>query len=155
LTDECFWEALKLYSGPIWASHHNCRALTPHQRQLSDDQIRALIERDTVIGVALDGWMLVPDWVRGQTTPQSRNLRLERVLDHVDHICQIAGNALHVGLGSDLDGGFGREQTPCDLETIADIRRLPELIQHRGGTGDDARDFAHGNFLRFLHRALR
>jgi membrane dipeptidase len=155
LTDECFWEALNLYSGPIWASHHNCRALTPHQRQLADDQIRALIERDAVIGVALDGWMLVPDWVRGQTTPQSRNLRLEPALDHVDHICQIAGNALHVGLGSDLDGGFGREQTPCDLETIADVRRLPEIIQQRGGSQDDALNFAHGNFLRFLRRALR
>jgi membrane dipeptidase len=155
LTDECFWEALKMYSGPIWASHHNCRALTPHQRQLADDQIRALIQRDAVIGIALDGWMLVPDWVRGQTTPESRHLRLERAIEHIDHICQIAGNALHVGLGSDLDGGFGREQTPCDLETIADVRRLPELIRQRGGNPDDARNFAHGNFLRFLRRALR
>ncbi|HUD48407.1 MAG TPA: membrane dipeptidase [Candidatus Baltobacteraceae bacterium] len=155
LTDECFWEALKLYSGPIWASHHNCRALTPHQRQLADDQIRALIERDAVIGIALDGWMMVPDWVRGQTTPESRGLRLERAIEHVDHICQIAGNALHVGVGSDLDGGFGREQTPCDVETIADVRRLPELVRQRGGTAEDARNFAHGNFLRFLRRALR
>ncbi len=155
LTDECFWEALKLYSGPIWASHHNCRALTPHQRQLPDDQLRALIERDAVIGTALDGWMLIPDWVRGQTTPESRNLRLEKAVEHIDHVCQIAGNALHVGLGSDLDGGFGREQTPCDIETIADVRRFPELIQQRGGTPEDARNFAHGNFLRFLRRALQ
>jgi membrane dipeptidase len=154
LTDECFWEALKLYSGPIWASHHNCRALTPHQRQLPDDQIRALIERDAVIGIAFDGWMLVPGWVRGQTTPESRGLRLERAIEHVDHICQIAGNSLHVGLGSDLDGGFGREQTPVDLDTIADVRRLPELIRQRGGSEDDARNFAHGNFLRFLRRNL-
>ncbi len=155
LTDECFWEALKLYSGPIWASHHNCRALTPQQPHLPDDQIRALIERDAVIGAALDGWMLVPDWVRGKTTPESRDLRLERVIEHVDHICQIAGNSLHVGLGSDLDGGFGREQTPCDLETVADVRRLPELIRQRGGSEADARNFAHGNFLRVLRRALR
>jgi membrane dipeptidase len=154
LTDECFWETLELYSGPIWASHHNCRALTPHQRQLADDQIRALIERGAVIGIALDGWMLVPDWVRGTTTPESRGLRLEHAIEHVDHICQIAGNALHVGLGSDLDGGFGREQTPSDLETIADVRRLPELIRERGGSEEDARNFAHGNFLRFLRRAL-
>jgi membrane dipeptidase len=155
LTDECFWEALNLYSGPIWASHHNCRALTPHQRQLADDQIRALIERGAVIGIALDAWMLLPDWVRGRTTPESRGLRLERAIEHIDHICQIAGNALHVGLGSDLDGGFGREQTPCDLETIADVRRLPELMRQRGGGLDDARNFAHGNFLRFLRRAWR
>ncbi len=155
LTDECFWEAMNTYSGPIWASHHNCRALTPDQRQLADDQIRALIERHAVIGVALDGWMLVPDWVRGQTTPESCHLRLERAIDHVDHICQMAGNALHVGLGSDLDGGFGREQTPCDLETIADVRRLPELIRQRGGSAEDAQNFAHGNFLRFLRGTLQ
>jgi membrane dipeptidase len=154
LTDECFWEALKIYSGPIWASHHNCRALTPHQRQLADDQIRALIERDAVIGIALDGWMLIPDWVRGKSTPESRGLRLDRAIDHIDHICQIAGNALHVGLGSDLDGGFGREQTPCDLETIADVPRMPELIRQRGGSEEDARNFAHGNFLRFLKRVM-
>ncbi|HEX3988063.1 MAG TPA: membrane dipeptidase [Verrucomicrobiae bacterium] len=154
LTDEGFWEALKIYSGPIWASHHNCRALTPHQRQLSDDQIRALIERDAVIGAALDGWMLVPDWIRGKTTPESRGLRLESVVEHVDHICQIAGNSRHVGLGSDLDGGFGKEQSPSDMETIADVRRLPELIRQRGGSEDDARNFAHGNFLRFLRLAL-
>jgi membrane dipeptidase len=154
LTDECFSEALKLYSGAIWASHHNCRALTPHQRQLSDDQIRTLIERDAVIGVAMDAWMLVPDWVRGQTTPESRSLGLERALEHVDHVCQIAGNALHVGIGSDLDGGFGREQTPCDVETIADLQRLPQMMIQRGGSQEDARNFAHGNFLRFLRRAL-
>jgi membrane dipeptidase len=155
LSDECFWEALEIYSGPIWASHHNCRALTPHQRQLADDQIRALIERDAVIGIALDGWMLVPNWVRGQTTPESSGLRLERAVDHIDHICQIAGNSRHVGLGSDLDGGFGREQTPCDLETIADVRKFPELILQRDGSKEDALNFAHGNFLRFLRRALR
>lgn len=155
LTDECFWEALKLYSGPIWASHHNCRALTPHQRQLADDQIRALIERDAVIGIALDGWMLVPDWVREQTTPESSRLRLERAVEHIDHICQLAGNSRHMGLGSDLDGGFGREQTPCDLETIANVRSLPELIRERGGSEDDARNFSHENFLRVLRRAFR
>jgi membrane dipeptidase len=155
LTDECFWEALKLYSGPIWASHHNCRALAPDQRQLADDQIRVLIERDAVIGTALDGWMLIPDWVRGQTTPQSRRLRLEKAVDHIDHICQIAGNSLHVGLGSDLDGGFGREQTPCDVETIADVRRFPDLIRQRGGSESDALNFAHQNFLRVLRCGLQ
>ncbi|MGA2751616.1 MAG: membrane dipeptidase [Verrucomicrobiota bacterium] len=154
LSDDCFWEAIKSYSGPIWASHHNCRALVPHQRQLADEQIRALIERDAVIGVALDGWMLVAGWVRDQTTPHSCALRLEKVIEHIDHICQLAGDCLHIGLGSDLDGGFGREQTPCDLETIADVARLPQLLLGRGGTAEDAENFAHGNFLRFLWRAL-
>jgi len=154
LSDDCFWEALKLFSGPLWASHHNCRALVPHQRQLSDEQIRALIERDAVIGAALDAWMIVPGWVRGETTPEARDLRLEKLVEHIDHICQIAGNARHVGLGSDLDGAFGREQTPLDVNTIADVQRLPELLRARGYTEEDAVKFAHENFLRFLRRVL-
>jgi membrane dipeptidase len=154
LTDECFWEALKIFTGPVWASHSNCRALVPHQRQLADDQIRALVERDAVIGAALDCWMLAPDWVQGRTTSEARGLRLEAVIEHIDHVCQIAGNARHVGLGSDLDGGFGREQSPCDLDTIADVGRLSDLLKARGWSEEDIKDFAHGNFLRVLRRAL-
>ncbi|MGO8701523.1 MAG: dipeptidase [Limisphaerales bacterium] len=154
LSDECFSEALANFSGPVWASHHNCRALVPHQRQLSDDQIRALIERDAVIGVVLDAWMLVPGWVHGETTPQTCGLRLAQAVEHIDHVCQIAGNARHIGLGSDLDGGFGNEQTPCDLDTIADVRGLLDLLRARGWKADDITSFAHGNFLRVLGRAL-
>jgi membrane dipeptidase len=154
LSDACFWEALENFSGPVWASHHNCRALVPHQRQLADDQIRALIERDAVIGAALDGWMLVPDWVQGQTTAEERGLRLEKVVEHIDHVCQIAGNTRHTGLGSDLDGGFGGEQTPCDLDTIADLGRLCDLLEARGWSACDITNFAHGNFLRILRRGL-
>lgn len=154
LSDECFWEALDIFSGPVWASHHNCRALVPHQRQLADDQIRALIERDAVIGAALDGWMIVPDWVQGQTTSEARGLRLEMLVEHIDHICQIAGNTRHVGLGSDLDGGFGGEQAPCDLETIAGVSHLGDLLQARGWSAEDSTNFAHGNFLRILRKTL-
>lgn len=153
LSDECFWEALANFSGPVWASHHNCRALAPHQRQLTDDQIKALIERDAVIGVALDAWMLAPGWVREATSPQP-DVRLAQVVEHIDHVCQIAGNARHTGLGSDLDGGFGNEQTPRDLDTIADTRGLLDLLRERGWKADDIANFAHGNFLRVLGRAL-
>jgi membrane dipeptidase len=154
LSDECFWEALESFSGPVWASHHNCRALVPHQRQLSDDQIRALLERDAVIGAAMDGWMIVPGWVQGETTTESCDLRLEKLVEHIDHVCQIAGNALHTGLGSDLDGGFGGEQTPSELETIADVGRLSDLLRTRGWSAEDITHFAHDNFLRLLRRAL-
>ncbi len=154
LSDECFWESLKIFSGPVWASHHNCRSLVPHQRQLADDQIRALLERDAVIGAALDCWMLTPDWVQGQMSSEARGLRLGAVVEHIDHICQIAGNTRHAGLGSDLDGGFGREQSPCDLDTIADVGRLHDLLQARGWSEQDLKNFAHGNFLRILRRAL-
>jgi membrane dipeptidase len=153
LCDECFWEALDLFDGPIWASHQNCRALVPHLRQFSDEQIKALSVRGAVIGVALDAWMLVPGWERGQTTPQSANVTLERFVDHIDHICQITGNVRHVGIGSDLDGAFGREQTPADLDTIADLARILPLLEQRGYKTEDIEAVTSGNFINFLRRA--
>lgn len=154
LTDEEFWEALDLYQGPIWASHSDCRVLAPHQRQLADEQIKALAQRGAVIGAALDAWMMVPNWVRRQTTPQAVGLKLEKIVEHIDHVCQIAGNANHSGIGSDLDGGFGREQSPMDLDTIADLARIPDMLRARGYTEVDVQNIAHGNFLRFLGEAL-
>ncbi len=154
LTDEEFWEALDLYQGPIWASHSDCRALAPHQRQLSDEQIKALTQRGAVIGAALDAWMMVPNWVRQQTTPQAVGLTLEKLVEHIDHVCQIAGSAKHSGIGSDLDGGFGTEQTPMDLRTVADLARVPELLRARGYSEQDIAGISHGNFLHFLGRAL-
>jgi membrane dipeptidase len=137
----------------VWASHSNCRALVPHNRQFSDDQIRALLQRGAVIGAAFDAWMLTPGWVRGVTTPESAGVTLETVIDHIDHICQIAGNARHSGIGSDLDGAFGREQCPADVQTIADLSRLPALLAARGYSEQDVELIAHGNFVRFLREA--
>ena len=96
-----------------------------HNRQFSDEHIRELIARGAVIGAAFDAWMIVPDWVRGTSTPENAGVTLERVIDHIDHICQIAGNARHCMIGSDLDGAFGREQCPSDVETIADLAKIP------------------------------
>ena len=101
----------------------------------------------------MDAWMLVPGWVRGTTTPQAAGVTLAHVVEHIGHVCQVAGNALHIGLGSDLDGAFGTEQTPQDLETIADLARLPDLLRERGFAEPDIANFAHGNFLRFLRAA--
>lgn len=153
LCDDCFWEALDVFQGPVWASHHNCRALVPHNRQLSDEMIRALIQRGAVIGAALDAWMLVPGWVRGRTTPSSSGVKLVHVLDHIDRVCQIAGNAMHAGIGSDLDGAFGTEQTPGDLDSVADLRGIPAGLRARGYSDEDVARVAHGNFLGLLLRA--
>jgi membrane dipeptidase len=152
LCDDSFWEALDAFHGPVWASHSNCRALVPHNRQFADDQICALVARDAVIGVALDAWMLVPDWRRGHTTPGGAGVTLSTVVDHIDRICQVAGDAKHVGIGSDLDGAFGREQTAADLSTIADLARLPALLAARGYSPADISGIAHGNFVGFLRR---
>lgn len=150
LCEESFWEALNSFNGPVWASHSNARALVNHNRQLSDDQIKSLIERGAVIGGALDAWMLKPGWVRGKSTPEKMNVTLDSVIDHLDHICQIAGNALHIGIGSDLDGAFGKEQCPYDIDTIADFQRMPELLLARGYSQSDVENIMYKNFIRFL-----
>lgn len=154
LSDQCFEEALEIYGGPVLASHHNCRALVPHQRQLTDEQIKRLIQRDAVIGTALDAWMLVPDWVRGQTRPEEAGAKLETMVNHIDRVCQLAGNARHAAVGTDLDGGFGREQSPYDLDTIADLRHLPDLLRRRGYDEEAIAGILHGNWLRFFRQAL-
>jgi membrane dipeptidase len=153
LCDDAFWDAMKIFTGPIWASHNNCRHLVNHNRQFSDEQIRELIAREAVIGGALDAWMMVPGWVRGQSTPQQMNCKLEILIDHLDHICQLAGNTLHVGMGTDLDGAYGREQCPYDLETIADLQKFPALLRKRGYREADIENVMHGNWLRFLRNA--
>jgi membrane dipeptidase len=155
LTDEGFWEALQLFKGPVWASHNNCRALVNHQRQFSDEQLKALIERNAVIGLALDAWMMVPGWVRGRSTPKEMNCSLEVMIDHLDHICQLAGNTSHVGIGSDLDGAFGKEQCPYDFETIADLQKLPSMFSKRGYSPADIENMMYGNWLRFLSNAWK
>jgi membrane dipeptidase len=150
LSDGCFWDALDVYHGPIWASHSNCRSLAPDPRQFSDEQLKAIIERGGVIGCVLDSWMMVPGWIRGQTTAQEVGLLLEVLLDHMEHICQLAGNSNHVGLGSDLDGGYGTEQVPMDLDTIGDLVRLPEMLRQRGFSVEEAGRVLSGNFLDLL-----
>ena len=153
LCDEAFWDALDHFGGPVWASHSNCRALVPHDRQFTDEQIQALIARGAVIGMPLDAWMMVPDWVPKKTTPQERNLTLEVMIDHMDHVCQLAGNANHVGIGTDLDGGFGTEQCPMDVDTIADLQKLPEMLSRRGYSDTDIEKIMYRNFVDFLLRA--
>jgi membrane dipeptidase len=153
LCDDSFWEALDSFNGPVWASHNNCRELVPNDRQFSNEQIKSLVNRGAVIGGALDAWMLVPDWKRGETTPESSGVKLDHLVDHMDHICQITGNANHIGIGTDLDGGFGLEQSPGDLDTIADLQRLPDMLAARGYSPEDIAGVMNGNFMRFLNSA--
>lgn len=155
LCDNSFREAMDNFHGHVWASHNNCRALVDHNRQFSDDQIRELVSRGAVIGAVMDAWMIVPGWQKGVSTPRGMNCGLEALLDHMDHICQIAGNALHIGIGSDLDGAFGKEQSPHDIETIADISKIPGLLSGRGYSATDIANVMHGNWLRFLRTAWR
>ena len=155
LTDLGFSQAMEIYKGPVWASHHNCRALVKNQRQLTDDQIKILIERGSVIGGVMDAWMLTDGWIRGVSIPKARGTDLNSLIDNYDHICQIAGNANHIAIGSDLDGAFGTEQSPYDLDTITDLQKLPDLLKQRGYSEADIRNILHGNWLRFLKKAWK
>lgn len=155
LCDDAFWDAMDLYNGHIWASHNNCRAFVNHNRQFSDNMIKALIDRDAIIGIALDAWMMVPNWVRGVSTPKGMNCSLEIMANNIDHACQLAGNTNHVAIGSDLDGAFGTEQCPYDLTTIADIQKVPIILKNRGYSNEDIEKIANGNWIRFMRKALK
>ena len=154
LCDESFREALDIYYGPVWASHNNCRAFVPHNRQFTDEQITELANRDAVIGVALDAWMMVPGWVRGKSDPKNMGVSLKLMINNVDHICQLIGDSLHAGIGSDLDGAFGREQCPFDLDTIADLQKVPEKLSEIGYSASDTQNIMSNNWIRFLKKNL-
>ena len=129
LSDTSFWETMEIYNGNLWASHNNCRKFVNHNRQFSDDQIKEIIRRDGVIGVPLDAWMMVPNWIRGKSTPETMGVTLNQMIENIDHICQLSGNSNHVGIGTDLDGAFGIEQTPTDIDTIADLQKVPLMLK--------------------------
>lgn len=152
LSDTSFFQALDVFSGPVVASHNNCRALVDDGRQFSDEQIMLLVERGAVIGAAFDAWMLAPGWIRGQTKREV--VDIQAVADHIDHVCQIAGNSHHAAIGSDLDGGFGTEQTPTGLDRISDLQELDAILTGRGYSSAAVDDVFHGNWLRFFQRAL-
>lgn len=154
LCDDSFWETMDLYHGPVWASHNNCRTFVPHNRQFSDEQITELINREAVIGVALDAWMMVPGWVRGKSDPKTLGVSLKQMINNIDHICQLAGNSFHAAVGSDLDGGYGTEQCPYDLDTIADLQKVPGMLYETGYSESDVQNILSGNWIRFLKKNL-
>ncbi len=154
LCDDAFWDAMEIFKGPVWASHNNCRKLVDHNRQFSDEMIKVLIERGAVIGCPLDAWMMVPGWQRHISNPEAMACNLEKAVDHIDHICQLAGNTLHVGIGTDLDGGYGTEQSPYDLDTIGDLHKFPSLLSNRGYKETDIKNFMHGNWINIMRKSL-
>ncbi len=151
LSDVAFWQLLDHFDGRIHASHQNSRRIAPWQRQFSDQQYKAVIDRNGVIGMAFDVIMMQPGYVRGVSAAE---VTIERAVDNIDIVCQLAGNALHVGIGTDLDGGYGVEQTPADLDKISDLQRLPELLGKRGYSDQDIVGIMHGNWLRFFGETL-
>lgn len=170
LSDRCFEQALDHFSGPTLASHCNCRTLVPDQRQLSDDQIRRLLERSGMVCCAADSWMLSPgyqrpkpsflrqpgdpeSWKDLQRTPRCE-IPIDRIADHLDYVCQMAGDSLHAAFGSDLDGGYGTEQCPEGLDSIADLQKIGGILASRGYAERDIANIFHGNLQGFFEKHL-
>lgn len=151
LSDAAFKQAMDWFGGKVLASHQNARRFVDHQRQFSDEQLRAMIGRGGVIGASFDAWMLQPNWIKGSSKPE---VTMERVVDNIEHVCQLAGNTNHAGIGSDLDGGFGKDQCPADVDTIADLRRLPEILARRGFDAGEIAGIMHDNFARLFGEVL-
>lgn len=151
LSDNAFWQVTERFGGRVLASHQNARKFCDWQRQFSDEQLKWVFSRGGVVGIAFDAIMLQPGWVRGVTKPV---VTIERAVDNIDHMCQLAGSAKHVGIGSDLDGGYGNEQTPADLNTITDLQKIPDILTRRGYSSADVQGIMHGNWIRFFSEVL-
>lgn len=148
-------ESLDIYPGQIVATHTNCLALMPEyefNRLLSDRVIHGILERDGMIGVVPFNTFLKDGWLVGKS--KREEVSLDRLVDHIDHICQIAGDARHVGIGSDFDGGFGWQSTPHEIDTIADLQKLIPLLSARGYSEEDAAAILGGNWINQLYRSL-
>lgn len=151
LAEESFWQALRLYRGPVIASHSNCRRYVPTDRQLSDDMIRAIVDRDGVIGVVLYNRFLNAEWNTGD---RKSAIRLETVVRHIEYICELARDTRHVGIGSDLDGGFGREGIPAELNSCADLPLIGQALATAGWRADEVAAVLGDNWIRWLGEAL-
>lgn len=152
LAEASFFEALELFSGPVIASHSNCRKYVPTDRQLSDDMIRTLVQHDGIMGIVLYNSFLKNSWenegkIKSQVT-------LHHVLEQIQHVCEIAGNAKHVGIGTDFDGGFGAESIPAELDTVADLWKVHEALAAVQFSEEDMNEIMSGNWLRILRNSL-
>jgi membrane dipeptidase len=154
MSEESSLQALDRYEGPVLASHANARTILknpPNDRHLTDQAIHKLIERDGIIGITPYNKFLKPDW---KPTDDRRDVKIQTLADHIDHICQLAGNIHHVGFGTDFDGGFGWPEVPLEINTIADLPKLSPILAERGFSAQEIELIMGGNWKHFLERTL-
>lgn len=144
-------EALDRYDGPVIASHSNARAIVPTMRQLSDVQIRGIGEREGVVGINMFNCFLRPNHKKGDP---KELVPLDQVVAHIDHICQLLGDARHVGLGTDMDGGFGAGDIASPIDSSADLPLIAGSLAAHGYGEEDIRMIMGGNWLALLERVL-
>jgi membrane dipeptidase len=147
-------QALDGYPGHIIASHANALALIKgidSNRHLSTQVIEKLVERGGVMGVVPYNAFLQGGW---KLADGKEAVILDMVADQIDFICQVTGEAAHVGLGSDFDGGFGYQATPAEINTIADLQKLVPLLQQKGYTQSDVMAIFSQNWLSLIQEGL-
>ncbi len=154
LSDTSFWDAAKLYEGPVYSSHTNCRVLADDPRQFTDDQIKFITGRDGVLGLSMHFAMIKGGFTGEACRVDPSEVTLDHLADHIDHICQLTGSAKHIAIGSDLDGGFGSERCPVGLDSCEDMHKIGPIMTSRGYSEADIAGFYHRNWLRFLRRVL-
>jgi membrane dipeptidase len=151
MAEQSFFDALDLFGGAVIASHSNCRALVNTDRQLSDEMIRAILARDGVIGSVLYNRFLKEGWDK---SARKEDVTLADVARHIQRICELAGDARHIGIGTDFDGGFGMESAPREIDTVADLQRLDDALAAASFGDEDIANILGGNWVRLLQRAL-
>ncbi|MEJ2010965.1 MAG: membrane dipeptidase [Anaerolineales bacterium] len=155
LSPEGAFEALERYDGPIIASHISPLELVPNavkpERHFSSEMIRLCAEREVVMGMVLANDFLRDGWTYGQDRGA---VTLQDVAHAIDGICQMLGEARWVGIGSDLDGGFGLESVPAGLDSIADLRLIGEALEEEGYSAAETQAVLGGNWLRVLSQSL-
>jgi len=157
MADDAVWESFDLWDGPIMASHCTCRSIVPGQRHLTDDMIKELVQRNGIIGLVFCQFFMDPqvDWGdRPEKETWKSRLGMDGLLPHIENIAEIAGGSLkNIAIGTDMDGGFGAEITPTDVDTIADLQGFGPMLTNAGYSDDEANDVLHGNALRFFRDA--
>jgi membrane dipeptidase len=161
-SDESVRQALDIFTGPVLASHQNCRAIVPGERQFDDELLRRIIDRGAVIGASMDTWMLTrhveKDWSGEKHTRKElfapEEVTLQDVADHIEHVCELAGNTLHAAIGGDTDGQGGAEGAPFDVDTVADYQKVADVLAERGWGDGDIENVMYRNWQRFFEETL-
>lgn len=151
MSDEAAREALDVFSGTIVATHSAPRSNVDFKRLLPDDLIRRIAERDGVVGIMPLNWALVPNWSKAVG---KASVHLDTWVEAVDAVCQITGDALHAGVGTDFDGGQGAESAPAEIDTVADLSKLADGLARRGYDSSAIEAIMSGNWLRVLRAPL-
>jgi membrane dipeptidase len=151
MAEEAALEALDRFEGVLMASHSNPREILPSDRHLSDALIQGLAEREGVMGIVLFNGFLQRGW---RTGDHKERVTLDDVVQAIDYVCQRVGDAAHVALGSDFDGGFGSESAPAGIDTVADLLKVATALEEHGFEAQHVAAIMGGNWIRLLHRLL-